>query len=98
MLFPDLLISNLKSNYRSSTIKVYEGVIRRLYREAWGVSEWDSSLLLDHEGLREHLSQKAPKDAVRILVIVRTLLETLDRSKYESPIHIYRNMVKESTW
>src|SRR3990167_6627755 len=95
MFLPETLITNLSSRYQLSTIKVYDDVIRRLYREAWNQSNWDSMRLISHEEVMEHLEHKTPKDAKRILVIVNTILGYLDRPKYESTIQLYRQTSRE---
>ena len=95
MFLPETLITSLSSRYQLSTIKVYDDVIRRLYREAWNQSDWDSMRLTSHEDVMEHLEHKTPKDAKRILVIVNTILGYLDRPKYESTIQLYRQTSRE---
>ena len=95
MFLPETLITAMSSKYQLSTIKVYNDVIQRLHREAWHTDVWNPTRLTNQESLREHLQHKTPKDAKRILVIINTVLEYLDRSKYESTIQIYRQLSRE---
>jgi len=90
MFLPLETTNKLSESYTSSSIRVYDNVIRRLYREHFpNKTEFDPDDLLD---LSDYLDSKTPKDGKRILAVVIAVLKCYEL--YPDVIECYRRRSK----